>query len=284
MPGAHCGPVEAVLHVASLRGGSQPHLLRGSDEHLYVVKFRNNPQHPRVLANEMFVAQLGARLGLPMPRGKAIFVSRMLIEKTPELRIQLRNGSVPCLAGLHFASSYIGDRAGVRFFDYFPDSALERVRNLGSFAAILVLDTWTCNCDQRQAILWRASEDACYDAAFIDNGHCFNCGEWNFPDRPGRGAYTRNVAYREVRGWGAFEPWLTWVGTMDMATLRECAQHIPQSWYGRRSDMDRLLEELFRRRSQVRDLIAAFRDSSSRPFPGWNVRSLRGVRDLLPEN
>ena len=34
-------------------GGAQPHLMRCSDEQYYVVKFQNNPQHRRVLANEL---------------------------------------------------------------------------------------------------------------------------------------------------------------------------------------------------------------------------------------
>jgi hypothetical protein len=48
-----------VQHVRRMRGGSQSHLMRASDGHFYVVKFQNNPQHLRVLANEMFATRLG---------------------------------------------------------------------------------------------------------------------------------------------------------------------------------------------------------------------------------
>ncbi len=58
--------VSAVRHIRRLRGGSQSHLLAASDGGFYVTKFQNNPQHVRVLANEMLAGQLGRFLGLPL--------------------------------------------------------------------------------------------------------------------------------------------------------------------------------------------------------------------------
>ena len=51
-------PVVAVQHVRRMRGGAQGHLMRCSDGNFYVVKFRNNPQHLRVLANELLATRL----------------------------------------------------------------------------------------------------------------------------------------------------------------------------------------------------------------------------------
>ena len=51
-------PIQAVQHVRRMRGGAQSHLMRCADGHHYVVKFPNNPQHPRVLVNDW----LGTRL------------------------------------------------------------------------------------------------------------------------------------------------------------------------------------------------------------------------------
>ena len=67
--------ISAVQHIRPLRGGAQSHLLRASDGNCYVTKFQNNPQHIRVLANEMFATRLGLRLGLPMPQVEVIEVS-----------------------------------------------------------------------------------------------------------------------------------------------------------------------------------------------------------------
>jgi hypothetical protein len=51
--------ISAVQHLRRLRGGAQSHLLRASDGASYVTKFQNNPQHIRVLANEMLATRLG---------------------------------------------------------------------------------------------------------------------------------------------------------------------------------------------------------------------------------
>ena len=51
----------------ALRGGSQSRLMRASDGNHYVVKFRDNPQGSRILANELLASRLAEQLGLPVP-------------------------------------------------------------------------------------------------------------------------------------------------------------------------------------------------------------------------
>jgi hypothetical protein len=89
--------ISAIQHLRPLRGGAQAHLLRASDGACYVIKFQNNPQHIRVLANEMFATDLGLALGLPMPRVEVIEVSDWLIEQTedPPNQPGWRQDSVP---------------------------------------------------------------------------------------------------------------------------------------------------------------------------------------------
>jgi len=48
-----------------MRGGAQSHLMRCEDENYYVVKFQNNPQGTRILANELLGTRLAARIRLP---------------------------------------------------------------------------------------------------------------------------------------------------------------------------------------------------------------------------
>jgi hypothetical protein len=100
-------------------------------------------------------------------------------------------------------------------FDYMPSEMIGQVRNLRAFAGMLVVDKWTGNADGRQAAFWRRSRERKYTAAFIDQGNCFNAGEWTFPDYPLRGVYARNEVYESVRGWESFEPWLSRVERMD---------------------------------------------------------------------
>ncbi len=57
--------LRALEQIRRMRGGAQSHLMRCDDGYYYVVKFQNNPQHRRILANELLGTRLAARLGLP---------------------------------------------------------------------------------------------------------------------------------------------------------------------------------------------------------------------------
>ena len=263
--------ISAVQHMRSLRGGAQSHLLRASDGASYVTKFQNNPQHIRVLANEMLATKLGIALGLPMPRVEIIEVSDWLIEHTEDLRISLGGVKIPCGSGKQLGSLYMGCESPGMTFDYLPRELLQRVVNVGDFARVLVLDKWACNSDGRQAIFCRKTlRSQRHHATFIDQGYCFNAGEWTFPDYPLRGVYANNCVYEGVAGWDAFEPALTKVEEIDSETIWRCVAEIPEEWYeGDRDGLDRLVEALHHRRGAIRKLITEFRRSSRNPFPSW---------------
>jgi hypothetical protein len=261
-------------HVRRMRGGAQAHLMRCSDNHLYVVKFGNNPQHPRVLANEWLATRLAERIGLPVPATEVVEVGEWLVKLTPELNIQLVHHTVPCQPGSQFGSRYPVNPMEGQVFDYLPMEGMNRVRNLEAFTGILALDKWTGNADGRQAAFWRRLRERNYTAIFIDQGYCFNAGEWTFPDYPLCGVYARDEVYAGVRGWESFEPWLSRIEHLDERVIWEIAQEIPPEWYADECDaLDQLVNKLIRRRRIVRDLIQAFRDSPRRPFPGWHGQS-----------
>ena len=76
--------------------------------------------------------------------------------------------------------------------------------------------------------------------------------------------------YAKVTGWESFEPWLSRVETMQPGTLWEIAEAVPPEWYGGdTATIERLMEQMLARRSRVRELIQAFRDSNRMPFPMW---------------
>jgi len=263
--------ISAVQHLRPLRGGAQSHLLRASDGACYVTKFQNNPQHIRVLANEMLATKLGIALELPMPRVEVIEVPDWLIEQTEDLRINLGGSKLPCRSGKQLGSLYVGSESPAMTLDYLPRELLERVLNVGDFPRVLVLDKWTCNSDGRQAIFFRKGpRSRRYAATFVDQGYCFNAGEWTFPDFPLRGVYANNCVYEGVTGWEAFEPTLTRAEEMDSDTIWRCAAEIPEEWYeGNRDSLHRLVEALHHRRGAIRNLITEFRRSSRNPFPNW---------------
>ena len=266
--------LRAVQHIRRMRGGSQSHLLRASDGAYYVVKFQNNPQHVRVLANEMFATRLAKWLGLPVPEVEAIEVSDWLIANTPELRVQVGGSCVPCSSGRQLGSLYSCDPASP-IFDYLPESALGKVANLQDFARVLVLDKWTANSDGRQAIFCRKSGRGRYRATFIDHGYCFNAGEWALSDSPLRGVYANQRVYEGVTSWDSFEPALSRAERMERSDLWSCVENIPEEWCGCDSGALRgLVDSLFRRRGMIRQLIDEFRCSSRNPFPNWKEPAL----------
>src|SRR5579863_7676298 len=144
--------VVAMQHLSRMRGGSQAQLMRCSDGNLYVVKFQNNPQGLRILANEMLGVKLAAKLGLPVPQGNVVSVSDELIRSSTDLTIQLGRGREVCKAGLQFGSRYPGQYRKFPVFDFLPNEQLRHVSNLSDFLGMLAFDKWTCNTDGRQAI------------------------------------------------------------------------------------------------------------------------------------
>jgi hypothetical protein len=259
----------AVQHVRRMRGGAQAHLMRCDDGHFYVVKFQNNPQHLRVLANELLATRLAKLVGLPVPEPAIVSVDEWIVQNTPELSVQLAGKTERCPAGLQFGARYAIDPMEGMIFDYLPETLLDNVRNLNAFAGMLAFDKWTCNSNGRQAVFWKKARERKYTATFIDQGYCFNAGEWNFPDSPLRGVYAYNAVYKDVRGWKSFEPWLSKIESFDEGLLKQSAEDIPTEWSGDWNAREALLDALYRRRKKVAGLIDEFRASSRSPFPNW---------------
>ena len=244
--------------------------MRCDDGHYYVVKFRNNPQHERVLANELLTTKIAEIVGLPVPAGEIVEVPTLLAEQTPGLTMVLGERRIPCEAGLQFGSKLAVSPFEGQVFDYLPHEMLKNVRNLETFLGILVLDKWTCNADTRQVVFWRRIRERKYSASFIDHGYCFNAEEWTLSDAPLQGVYPRNEVYRSVSGWMSFEPWLSRIESLDDQAIWNAAGSIPPQWYGSAwNELERLVLGLIARKRLVRQSILSFRKSLRQPFPAW---------------
>jgi len=275
----------ALEQIRRMRGGAQAQLMRCEDEAFYVVKFQNNPQGTRVLANELLGTRLAARLGLPVPAAAVVEVRENLIAQTEDLVIQLPRGRARCAPGRQFGSRFPVAPAETVVFDFLPDEQLRSATNLADFCGMLVFDKWTCNTNGRQTLFLQqlggghvaadssAGEKTAtpYNTLMIDQGFCFNAGEWNFPDAPLRGLYARNRVYEAVTGMESFLPWLDRLEKqMTERSLDEITKQIPPAWY--EDDFDAVLhvsEQLLRRRSRVPDLILEAKKSNRQPFPNW---------------
>ena len=256
-----------------MRGGAQGQLMLGSDGHAYVVKFQNNPQHSRVLANELVASRLAAAAGLATPQAEVVEVSSWLIDNTPELEIDFGRTKERCRPGLQFGSRFAGGLMPGQVMDFLPEEHLLEIKNLAEFAGILALDKWTANANGRQAVFTRRQRERRYQAVFIDFGYCFHAGEWRFEDSPLRGVYYRNDVYRGITGWESFDPWLSRFETLPADAVWSAANEVPPQWYGGDlGEIETLVEKLLARRSRIRELIETFKNSDRHPFPNWGIR------------
>jgi len=253
-----------------MRGGSRPWLAACDDGAYYVVKLRKNPQHVRVLANELLGALLARLLNLPVASPAYVEVSSELARNFSQ---NPASGESVITPGVHFGSRFPGDPAESPVVEFLPDRLLRRVRNLAvAFWGALVLDLWTCNCDQRQMVFCRATEarGSSYEALLIDNGFCFNDGAWNFPEFANRHFYPRRAVYEGVRGFDSFDPFLATIENLNTAEIEECARAVPTEWCdGEPEGPYRLMQELYARRRRLRQGLIDARNSDLRPFPNW---------------
>src|ERR1700712_3668499 len=121
--------VLAVQAIRRMRGGAQSQLMLGSDGKLWVVKFQNNPQHLRVLANELIATRLAEAVGLSVPACDVVEVTDWLIRNTPDMQMRLgRAGRAPSPGGLQFGSRFGGGLMPGQGVDYLPEPQMDELR------------------------------------------------------------------------------------------------------------------------------------------------------------
>jgi hypothetical protein len=240
---------------------------------LHITEFltlQQNPQHQRVLVNDWLGTRLAEMIGLPVPAVAIVDVNPSVIQHSQGLRIEICGRKTLIAPGLSFGSRCVVSPSEGEAYDYLPETMIGRVCNLHTFAGVLAFDKWTCNVDGRQAAFWKRSSEPMFTASFIDQGYCFNAGEWSFPDAPLRGTFGRNDVYAGITGWNSFEPWLGRIEKFPESSLWPLADEVPPEWYDSAvGELDRLLTQLVKRRSRVRDLILSFKHSPRNPFPNW---------------
>lgn len=300
--------VAARQHIKRMRGGANAHLMLAADNAYYVVKFRNNPQHPRVLVNELICYVLLAHLQLPAPDWEIVEVPAALIDLSPELVMEAGRSERRCEPGLQFGSRYPVDPLRQAVYDYLPLSLLRVVLNADSFCGMLAFDKWVSNANGRQAVFFRdrarrwlpaaggrsgadsrgapgppragvSPRSLVYVATMIDHGFAFEAQNWSFSDSPERGLYSRREVYEKVAGFAAFEPWLDRIRNCSSNVLDDVYKKVPPEWHGGDWDgLEALLEQLYRRRGRVPELVRQAKQAGRDPFPNWSTAATAVMR------
>lgn len=97
--------IQATRYVTPLReGGSLPAIVEGSDDGLYVLKFRGAGQGLKALIAELIAGELGRALGLPVPEIVLVDLDPELERAEPDQEVaELLSAS----AGLNLALDYL---------------------------------------------------------------------------------------------------------------------------------------------------------------------------------
>ena len=270
-------PVKAVTFLRKMRGGAQAHLLEAGDGHSYVVKFRNNPQHRRILVNEWVSSVFLRFLQISAPATAMIEVTADFLAANPEVGMQLGSRQVPVEPGWHFGSRFPGHPSRTAVYDFLPDALLGRVVNLPEFLGIYVFDKWMANADARQTIFYRARlegrgkpDAAGFVAQMVDHGYVFDGPHWSFVDSPLQGLYFRPLVYEKVRSLDDFQPWLDRIANFPEEVVDEAYRELPLAWLnGDRDEAGHPLERLMARCKRIGSLVELGRQSRARSFPNW---------------
>ena len=270
-------PLTAIRCVRKMRGGAQAHLLEADDGNWYVVKFRNNPQHRRILVNEILAASFLRYLKISAPETALIRLTPDWLGANPDLSLQLGSRVVPISPGWHFGSRYPGDPSRTAVYDILPSELLPQVANLEDFRAILVFDQWVDNADGRQSVFFRANVTSGartrpgFVTWMIDHGFAFEGPEWTFNESPLHGLYRRTSVYDSVTSLDDFQPWLGLVANFPAEVIDSAWKQVPPEWLedNDSAELEQMLERLYARRVRVPELLRACRRASPHAFRNW---------------
>ena len=275
-------PLDARRYLRKMRGGAQAHLIECSDGNAYVVKFQNNPQHRRILVNELIASTLLRHLQIAAPETALVRTGEAFLRAHPEVGMELGTQRVAPLHGWHFGSRYPGDPTTSAVYDFVPDTLLAQLANPRDFLGVLVFDKWTANADGRQAVFFRARlrdwdgqanpQRMGFVALMMDHGFIFNGPHWDFPESAAQGLYPRRAVYATVRSMRDFEPWLERVLHFPEQVIDNAWKAVPPEWIeNEETQLEALLEKLWKRRTRVDQLLDETRRGRISPFPNWQA-------------
>jgi hypothetical protein len=258
--------------IRPMRGGSQAHLVL-TDGGYFVTKWKENPQHRRVLINEAIGSQLLALMDIATPDWATVLINERFIAANPSVRISLQTGSIPITRGRHFGSKVMINPEVASVHDLLPCQLFGRVGNLDDFLKVLVFDLWVDNNDGRQAVFVKATRSRIKDGQFavqmIDHGFAFGFDgrEWRMRDRVAGKVYPM-LAHLYQRGDAAetFAITIAAAQSISRSDFDTIMNSLPTEWLAEdREAIQKVFNELLRRAARLPDLVAQALDFIRKP-------------------
>jgi hypothetical protein len=255
-----CQTIDIERIIRRMRGGSQAHLVQGSDRKFYVAKFVGNPQGTRTLINEWIATKIFRRFGITTPD---LVVLRLEPSPTrtgtaPTFSVGTRK--LPISAGLHLGSLCPVNPDKEAIYDFLPAHVIGKTVNLAEFAKVLVLDTFLGQADSRQAVFVRdrSRRELSFRAYFIDHGLVFGGSNWKIDDLAGPSLYFDRKIYSMIDTASHCEEAIESLASISEDELRATVRDVPTEWFGP-VDCDhlvRLFSILHKRRERIHTLIS----------------------------
>lgn len=242
----------------SMRGGSASLLVCDTQADLWVTKFEKNPQHFRVVQNELLATHIARTIGLTVPETTIIDVTHSTLTDWRSVNGGRTRPRLTYECGLQFGSRYVAPIARGPSVTFVTSRDWSRVTNAQERVGVLLLDLWLCNTDGRQAVFSEAEEEDKLKAFWIDFGHAFGEALWQLEQAPLWRIVNPHPALATLKGWSDVNTWTSRIAAFSLNSLYELFLSMPACWRsGLEADFDDLLVNLEHRRSK---LEAIFRD------------------------
>jgi len=234
-----------------LPGASCPHLVL-TDQGWYVVKWLQNPQNPRVVANEAIASELLSHLGIRRPDWAMVQVDQEVC--TRERARAADKISAHIKPGWHFGSEFPGAPDTLSGKETSLSLHLEQIENTSDLLNVLAFDIWVDNVDRRQTIL--VDEGDVLVAQVIDNGSIFGFEDTTTTHIP-RPHFSHPCLPRSLYSNWSFADIAGRIAGTTEEHIRCIVNSTPPEWLSvGRVNIDTLVGNLMQRGRNISELIA----------------------------
>ncbi len=161
---------ESISNCAWESSSKAQHIV-ANDNILYIVKFKNNPQSTRVLANEIIANSIAKLINIPIPEFSIINIDDKLVKY-----INIVN-NVNFNSGNQFASKYTPNN----FVHEDNFDKIKETKNYKDWTKVIIFETLIQNIDfrQRNVLFYIDKKDREHKFCVIDHGYAFKNQKWS---------------------------------------------------------------------------------------------------------
>jgi hypothetical protein len=240
-------------------GCTKPYYIACSDGNQYAVKFKENPEGPRVLVNEYVCAKIAEVLELPLASPSFIEIDQNFISVYGQ-QIEEHVGK-RITPGLHFGTKKIR-----KAFQIYDSTMLQEAVNVDCIPDIILFDHLICNTDRESNggnLIFDASN---MSIVIIDHTHAFDLGPiWTAHDlrqrigEPFTIFNTSGYIYKKlvpyVKGHNPFSNILKKMKRLTPDLLFDIILNIPEEWNVTLDEKHALHEYLVDRLNRIENVL-----------------------------